>query len=144
MGEFDTLAKIDSRHLGTRSTQSKEQAATYNTRHQMGECKMTTLLYEFKQGNKILAKIYHNKEAKFPWRVSLRGICGDYKTLIEAIDRTHLYICGVLSVSTNKKYIMIEHEYIDQYILLIRYNFTARTEDFSTFEGKKMIKRMLA
>ena len=36
MEQFNTLAKIDSRYMGTRSTQSQEQAATQNFRIDLG------------------------------------------------------------------------------------------------------------
>ena len=84
---------------------------------------MTELLYEFKQGNKVLTKIY-KEDNKYHVFITIGrggGIGADYSLEVNAVQRTHDYIIGVLSISKNRNYTMLHYERISQYIQVYKY-----------------------
>ena len=81
---------------------------------------MTRLLYEFKQGNKILTKIY---EVDNIFRCSIGGLSFDYDLLVNAVLKTHDYIAGLLSIRKNKSYVMLHYQYISQYAQVYKYTY---------------------
>lgn len=83
---------------------------------------MTELLYEFKQGNKVLTKIYKvNNKYHVYIPIGRGGVGADYSLEVNAVQRTHDYIIGVLSISKNKNYTMLHYERISQYIQVYKY-----------------------
>lgn len=84
---------------------------------------MTELLYEFKQGNKVLTKIYKENNSYHVFIPIGRGggVGADYDLEVNAVQRTHDYIIGVLSISKNKNYTLLHYERISQYIQVYKY-----------------------
>ena len=84
---------------------------------------MTRLLYVFKQGNKILAKIFE-EDNKYIVECAFSGrdcLAFTYDLCVNAVLKTHDYISGLLSVKKNQNYTMLEHTYISQYIQIYKY-----------------------
>ena len=101
---------------------------------------MTTLLCEFKQGNKILAKIYHREKYKYPYIVEMRGCSAEYTNLVDAIDNTHDYIDGLLSIKKNRKYTMLHYDRISQYIQIYKLVF----DNTGLIQDRKLYKTIVA
>ena len=84
---------------------------------------MIKLLYVFKQGNKILAKIYKENDKYSVQCAFHSGSClaFSYDLCVNAVLKTHNYISGLLSIKKNQNYSMLEYEYISQYCQIYKY-----------------------
>ena len=107
---------------------------------------MYQLLYEFKQGNKVLAKIH--KLDKNVFRVYMpihrgSGLGADYNLEANAVLNTHEYVRGLLSIRENKVYNMIHYEYISRYRESEYYKYKA-TDGSSELISRKYGKTKLA
>lgn len=102
---------------------------------------MAELLYEFKQGNKVLTKIY-KEDNKYHVYIPIGrgGVGANYELESNAVTKTHNYIIGVLSTSKNKNYTMLHYERISQYIQVYKYVYSGG----ELVKGAKLYKTIVA
>ena len=80
---------------------------------------MNQLCCEFKQGNKVLAKVIRLDDYCFRLMVRVDGLAkwtaADYSLQGNAILNAHDFVYKTLKKSQNKNYTMVHYEYISQY-----------------------------
>jgi len=108
--------------------------------------KWQNLIYEFKQGNKILTRIYKIWDGwKTVYLCECKGLSFEYDDLQKAVHNTHDYIRGLLQIYTDikkRKYSMIFHCHISQYIERTKYNYIV-VDGRSVYDGETTLKTIL-